>query len=1171
MILLLLILNITNNENRVIIKVSTPSMIKFQVEFSELNQIEQRPITRFIVSEFPPQFDYKISKIDSFSEPTHNDKIENIPIYIGKPFNIKRCNVYPIVIYPYYLKQNFKTHYKSIEITLNYAPKAKEMNLSPSLQKVFKHLILNLAENEDALPLGYLIITPNSFYDEVQSLARWKEKKGWNVEVKTLSETGGTAGEIRNYIANAYQTWSPPPEYVLLIGDKDSLPAYPDLPVSWTDYPYTLIEGNDFLAELLIGRLPANTAAELNTMISKIIGYEKDPFLDETSWFKRALMVAANHPVGQMTTPIPTKRWVRDRLYEYGFNTVDTVYYPPTSSGVPITTSINQGVIFVNYRAGDANINGWIFPSFENDDVLGLSNGWKLPIVTSITCFTGQFGAQTCFGEAWLKAGNPVNPKGAVGFIGASAATTSSRWNNCLDYGIYWAFLKEHIYNLGPALYRGKMEVFMNFPNDTSWSSGSSYYFHTYNLLGDPSLDVWTDIPDTFKVSHNATTPIGTNYFSVQVENSSSQPVEGTMVSLYKNGEVKEVEFTDASGNVSFNFSTSSQDTLFVTVTKHNFKPYSGYCLVTSSTVYVGYYDHTIDDSGGNNNGEVNPGEPIEMAVTLKNYGTSTTATNVSAKLTSTDPLVTITDSIKTYGSIAPGATSTTSPFIYNVSNNAKNNHIIKFDLEISSSQDDWNSSVWINVKAPEFIYQWYQILDGGNGILEPGETSDVIISIKNTGGLIGNNITGILRSEPGVSIVDSTGSFGNIAIGDSSTNNSNPFRVSASSSLSPGHPIIFTTVLSGDNNFSDTVEFRIAVGVFDQTKPLGSDGYGYFAYDDTDVDYTERPTYSWVEIDPDLGGSGTILDLLNDETKTVSMPFNFKFYGDLYNKVSISSNGYIAMDSTWIADMYNWGIPAAGGPPLLIAPFWDDLDPNATDSSGNVCYWFDSQNNRFIIEYSRIQHIHDPTNPTPAELQTFEIILFNPEYYPTETGDGEILFQYKKIDNDDQWHNYATVGIEDRDHTNGLEYTYANTYPDAAAPLTDSRAIKFTTDPPDTFPFPGIDDQVSHFNSSILSLSVYPNPFREKTDIRFQPAPSSGARPGISDMGDKIEYTKLKIYDVTGRLVKSFRHTPDALRSTQITWDGTNDREDKVPEGIYFVRLETESHSIMRKIILIK
>ena len=46
----------------------------------------------------------------------------------------------------------------------------------------------------------------------------------------------------------------------------------------------------------------------------------------------------------------------------------------------------------------------------------------------------------------------------------------------------------------------------------------------------------------------------------------------------------------------------------------------------------------------------------------------------------------------------------------------------------------------------------------------------------------------------------------------------------------------------------------------------------------------------------------------------------------------------------------------------------------------------------------------------------------------------------------------------------------------------------------------------------------------------------------------EKLSPIDLEIYDISGRLVKSFCHTPGALRSTQITWDGRDDRNKKLP-----------------------
>lgn len=90
----------------------------------------------------------------------------------------------------------------------------------------------------------------------------------------------------------------------------------------------------------------------------------------------------------------------------------------------------------------------------------------------------------------------------------------------------------------------------------------------------------------------------------------------------------------------------------------------------------------------------------------------------------------------------------------------------------------------------------------------------------------------------------------------------------------------------------------------------------------------------------------------------------------------------------------------------------------------------------------------------------------------------------------------------------------------------------------------------------------IYPNPFREKIDIRWQ-------LTGIEQSAEGIE---LKIYDATGRLVKDlFRSMHSAPCPTHITWDGKDNGGNNLPNGIYFCNLSTEDTSYIRKIVLIK
>ena len=68
-----------------------------------------------------------------------------------------------------------------------------------------------------------------------------------------MSEVGTNQTDIYNYIKDAYDADPDRPQYVLLVGDHENVPAYKivghpyyDSSYEWhTDYDYSLLEGSD--------------------------------------------------------------------------------------------------------------------------------------------------------------------------------------------------------------------------------------------------------------------------------------------------------------------------------------------------------------------------------------------------------------------------------------------------------------------------------------------------------------------------------------------------------------------------------------------------------------------------------------------------------------------------------------------------------------------------------------------------------------------------------------------------------------------------------------------------------------------------------------------------------------------------------------------------------------
>ncbi len=84
------------------------------------------------------------------------------------------------------------------------------------------------------------------------------------------------------------------------------------------------------------------------------------------------------------------------------------------------------------------------------------------------------------------------------------------------------------------------------------------------------------------------------------------------------------------------------------------------------------------------------------------------------------------------------------------------------------------------------------------------------------------------------------------------------------------------------------------------------------------------------------------------------------------------------------------------------------------------------------------------------------------------------------------------------------------------------------------------------------------PNPFRGETVIMHDIAADSGP-------------PRLTIYDVSGRVVKTFASMPERSGRYELTWDGTNDNGQRVVSGVYFCSLETGKNRETRRIVLLK
>ncbi len=93
--------------------------------------------------------------------------------------------------------------------------------------------------------------------------------------------------------------------------------------------------------------------------------------------------------------------------------------------------------------------------------------------------------------------------------------------------------------------------------------------------------------------------------------------------------------------------------------------------------------------------------------------------------------------------------------------------------------------------------------------------------------------------------------------------------------------------------------------------------------------------------------------------------------------------------------------------------------------------------------------------------------------------------------------------------------------------------------------------------NADTLALANYPNPFNPSTNLYFSLPEGS--------------HIRLKVYNILGQEVACLVDRWMSAGRHEITWDGTNTRGEPLSSGMYFYRLETDTWTESRKMMMIK
>jgi len=378
-----------------------------------------------------------------------------------------------------------------------------------------------------ALPSGAdaVYIAPALLHPALTPLIDLRRAQGYTVAVIDVQSIydGWSSGQvdpraIRSFLQHVAQTWSPPPMAVTLVGDGSSdpfdytnrgaknvnlIPPYLAMVDPWLgetacETCYAQLDGenptDDRLPDVWLGRLPVKSAAELQTLVARIVGYETAP--TGGAWRGRMLYLADDaDSSGDFAAQAEASIALQPPVMQ-----IDRVFFGNGAGQIPTAAAARAAALarFGNGAAvvayfGHAHQQQWAVTELsapENwllhrSDVLQLTNSDRLPVVLSLTCLSSAFQWPSYVGmtidEALL-----LSEKGGAVAVWGSTGLGVSYGHDKLQEGFFrtlWSSSAgndiERAVPLGALTAAGFRELFTG-------SVCCQETLLTYALLGDP-------------------------------------------------------------------------------------------------------------------------------------------------------------------------------------------------------------------------------------------------------------------------------------------------------------------------------------------------------------------------------------------------------------------------------------------------------------------------------------------------------------------------------------------------------------------------------------------------------------------------------------------------------------------------------------------------------------
>jgi len=402
------------------------------------------------------------------------------------------------------------------------------------------------------------------------------------------------------------------------------------------------------------------------------------------------------------------------------------------------------------------------------------------------------------------------------------------------------------------------------------------FYYGTITYTGD--IDWYAGLSDNYR-----------NTYFAKVSNSFNSNTTGRKIELLPAPSPNNVNLSQEGLLTYTPENECNSCTLKVMVSDNNLvKAYKTFPIATKGVVINHSYSAGTDTI-------IQAGDTVNLTVYLKNIG-SITINNARMVLRTASPHVMFIDSMETLTPLTPQVSDTfRNAFSLKIDSTVFDGTVITLNAFIYSPTDTFTG--YITITAHAFILELGRITiaDGNDEVLRPGETSALIVEIKNAGGASANNLHAVLSTwDPYISVVSGNADISSLAGGEAknlfyivSVNNNAPER----------HLVLFLLDVTASNGYSERKYFCVNIGEIMETFETGNFNSFPWTFADSAWFVTDSISYAGSHC---ARSSKHITDNMKS-TLIISLHVINDSYISFYRKVSCESHA-VYHDYDWFA-----------------------------------------------------------------------------------------------------------------------------------------------------------------------------------------------------------------------------------------------------------------------------